>query len=244
MAELSGAEEVDPRAFRADAYRTARLAQTVLERLPAFSSVFLGRPGAWAYALGFGTSPEFAALVRLGRDLGQTAVEYLARCAMVDEALASVLRLEAALCAPLRSSLADEPGEGGRYRLGRRAQIVSGVPSLGAWYAERMALLVAGNATSSWEQVLDIAKTGAGRGPAASSDTRPYLVVRAPGPSGGTVEDLEGPMAALLELLRAPRSLAEICAAFPEDLSTEDAAELLEALVADGVVDCVAGEAC
>lgn len=244
LAALAAAEGIDPRAFRADGYRNARLAQAVLERLPAFASAFLGRPAAWAYALGFGTSPEFSELVCGGRDLGEAGVAYMVRCPVVDAGLAEVLRLEGALCAPLRTTVADDERSRTKFVLGRRAHVVTGSPALAGWYAVRMAGLMAAGGTTVWERVLDVSKSGGGRGPAVTGETRRYLVLRTSGPRGGTVEDLEGPMAALLELLGTPRSAEEICAAFAEDLSTEDAAELLDSLVADGVLDSVAGEAC
>lgn len=230
---------VDLRAWRTDGFRAARLAQAALERLPVSATVYLGLDGAFEQALEFSTSSEFEAVVEARSDLLAAFTQYVRRCG-VGAAIEALLALDEAIVS-IRDPFVPETGGDAVFILARRCSVLHLPVGTSEWHAGQRALINQAPGASLWERVLRTASFT--RVPAFAEDgvCESVLVVCEGRGEGSSVELLSDDMSNLLEFLSVPRSLQTIVSRLSGELAPDEAIDVLESLVEDGVVLRIGG---
>lgn len=229
--EFSG---IDARAWRTDAYRAARLAQAALEHLPVAATVLLAGDGAFEEMLEFTRSPEFVAVVEEHADLVASFGHYV-RGLPRARGLEALLALDEALV-----DIGELPTLGGlpadHYQASPRCRVMDMPVGLAAWHASQFARLQAAPGGSLWERILGIARTRPALAAFDPAVQESLLVVRGGHGHTGSVETLSVEMAMLLRALALPQSVPDLVARFSGELSADDCVEILDGLIADGIV--------
>lgn len=225
---------IDPRAWRTDRFRAARLAQAALEHLPVSATVLLSREGAFEQLLKFCESGDFASVVEERAELVGSFAQYVRRLS-VGWGLGPLLALDEALV-DVGELQEPEPIRQDRWRLSVFCSVIDVPVATPEWHAERFGRIQAARGASLWERILSTASGGEVHAPADTGDRVAVLVVRNGHGRAGTVETLSPEMGELLRTLAVPRSIDELVGLFDGALTTADCAEILQGLLDDGIV--------
>lgn len=227
------AAAADARAFRTDEFRAGRLTQAVLERFPVGAAMLLSRPSGLATALAFATSPEFAGVVRKKRCLVTSAAAYLCRTLVGWSGSEEVIALESALCG--RQETKGSP-PAGKFVMAPGCTVLRLSNGFVSGYARVLESLGGADAIGRWELLVATRGRVDFRLLQQSGEPRDWLVVAGSVNGPGSVEALDEPLLGLMQALRVPRTVVEVASMLGDSLPLDEADEVLEGLVEDGLV--------
>ena len=225
---------VDPRAWRTDGFRAARLAQAVLEQMPVAASVFVAREGAFEVASSFATSPAFVSVVEQRAELLSSFSSHVFRSGAA-AGLEGLFALDGALVDLGEHGNSPEIGRQ-CFRVAPTCSILKLPVGIAEWHSVQFARLQLADGASLWERILSTAGERYTVPLAENRETESVLVVRGGRGRSGSVETLSNEMSALLRVLAEPVTIAQVVEAFAGELTNVDCEEILQGLVGDGLV--------